>query len=323
MKAIVQDRYGPPEVLALREIGPPAIGDGDVLVRVRAAALHAGDWILMTGVPHVVRLVGLGLRRPAKRTPGFDVAGLVEAVGRKVTRFRPGDEVFGTCRGSCAEFAAGPENELAPRPGRLTFEQAAAVPMSGVTALHALRDVGKVRPGQEVLINGASGGVGTYAVQLGKALGADVTGVCSTRNLELVRAIGADRVIDYTAEDCTRGGRRYDLILDNAADHSLAEWRRALTPTGTFIPNNGTHGGRWFGGAARAIQALVLSPFVRQQLRPFVSTVTPADLVALTELIESGKVTPVIDRTYPLSEVVAAMRHVGTGHARGKVVVSI
>ncbi len=322
MKAIVQDEYGPPEVLEPRDIDTPGIKDQEVLVRVRAAAVHPGDLFFMEGVPYVFR-IGFGLRGPRRKVPGFDVAGIVEAVGTKVKGLRPGDEVFGNGKGTCAEYAAASENALASRPADLTFEQAAAVPTSAVAALRGIRDAGKVRPGQKVLINGASGGVGTYAVQIAKALGADVTGVCSTRNVDLVRSIGADHVIDYTREDFTQGGPRYDLILDNVANHSLSETRRALTPGGVLLPNSGTSGGRWFGPLGRIALASVVSPFVGRQGRPFVATVKTIDLVDLTELIETGKLTPVIDRSYPLSETPEAMRYVARGHARGKVVVTV
>ncbi|HSJ45701.1 MAG TPA: NAD(P)-dependent alcohol dehydrogenase, partial [Euzebyales bacterium] len=301
MKAVIQDVYGGPDVVRLADVDTPTIGDDEVLVRVRAAAVHPGDLLLMQGVPYMMRPM-FGLRQPRKRTPGFDVAGHVEAVGTRVRDLRPGDEVFGEGEGSCAEYVAASSGALAPKPAGLTFEQAAAVPMSGLTALHALRDVAKVRPGQRVLINGAAGGIGTFAVQIGTALGAEVTGVCSTRNVDLVRGLGAARVIDYTREDFTRGGTRYDLILDNVANHSLSELRRALTPHGTLIPNNGTSGGRWFGPLPRMAQALAVSPLVGQHMRLFVSKANRADLEAISAMIDAGDVTPVIDRTYQLSE---------------------
>jgi len=322
MKAIVQDTYGSPDALELRDIDEPEIKDDEVLVRVRAAAVHPGDLFFMEGLPYVFR-IGFGLRGPRRKVPGFDVAGVVEAVGSKVRELRPGDEVFGNGKGTCAEYSAAPEDELAPKPSGLTFEQAAAVPTSAVAALRGIRDAGKVRPGQKVLINGASGGVGTYAVQIAEALGAEVTGVCSTENVDLVRSIGADHVIDYTQEDFTQGGPRYDLILDNVANHPLSDLRRALTPEGTLLPNSGSGGGRWFGPLGRVALAFVSSPFIRKQGRPFVATVKTQDLVDLTELIEAGKLTAVIDRTYPLSETPEAMRHVSLGHARGKVVIAV
>ncbi len=323
MKAIVQDTFGSPDVLELRDIDKPVVKDDEVLVRVHATAVHPGDLLIMRGVPYILRLMGFGLRRPKKRVPGFDVAGCVETVGKKVTQFQPGDEVFGVCKGTLAEYVSVSEDQLALKPANLTLEQAAAVPISGVVALRALRDHGKVQPGQRVLINGASGGVGTFAVQIAKSLGAEVTGVCSTSNVDMLRSIGADHVIDYTQEDFTQSGQRYDFILDNIANHSFSELRRVLTPDGTLIPNNGTAGGRWTGTLGRTIKALVMSPFVGQTLRPFLSIEKKEDLLALKELIEAGKVTPVIDRTYPLSEAPDAMRHLEEGHARGKVVIAL
>lgn len=322
MKAIVQHKYGPPSVLQLRDIDVPAIKARQVLVRVRAAAVHPGDLFFMEGVPYVFRL-GYGLRRPRKRIPGFDVAGIVEAVGPKVRDLRPGDEVFGNGKGTCAEYTAASDGALAPKPPGLSFEQAAAVPTSAVAALRGLRDAGKLQAGQTVLINGASGGVGTFAVQIAKSLGAEVTGVCSSRNVDLVRSIGADHVVDYTREDFTRGGPRYDLILDNVANHPLSDLRRALTPNGTLLPNGGSVGGRWFGPLGRTASAFVTSPFIRKQGRPFLAEVKRKDLTDLTELIEEDKLTPVIDRSYPLNETPDAMSYVGTGHARGKVVITV
>ena len=323
MKAVVQDTYGSPDVLALRDIDKPVVKDDEVLVHVRAAAVHPGDCLLMRGEPYILRVMGFGLRRPKKRIPGFAMAGVVEAAGKNVTQFQPGDEVFGVCKGALVEYVSVSEDKLALKPANASFEQAAAVPISGLVALRALRDHGKVRPGQKVLINGASGGIGTFAVQIAKWLGAEVTGVCSTRNVDMVRSIGADYVIDYTQEDFTRSGQRYDFILDNVANHSLSDCRRALTPNGTLIPNNGTAGGRYFGTLGRTVGALVMSPFVGQKLRPFVSKEHNGDLVVLKELIEAGKVTPVIDRAYPLSEASDAMRHLEEGHARGKVVITL
>lgn len=321
MKAILQDQYGSPDVLQLRDIGMPAVKDRDVLVRVQAAALHAGDVLLMRGQPYLVRLA-FGLRVPRKKIPGFDVAGRVEAIGQKVTGFRPGDEVYGQCNGSCAEFVSVSEDALALKPSNLSIEQAAAVSMSGMTALHAFRGKAELRPGSKVLINGASGGVGTYAVQIAKSLGAEVTGVCSTRNVELVRSLCADHVIDYNQEDFTRSANRYDVVLDNVGNHSMSECRRVLTSNGTLIPNNGTSGGRWVGTMGRIARALLLAPFVSQRLRLFVSVPKREDYTTLQELIESGKVRPVIDRTYPLSEVPEAMRYLEAGHASGKVVIT-
>ncbi|HEX6263409.1 MAG TPA: NAD(P)-dependent alcohol dehydrogenase [Actinomycetota bacterium] len=322
MKAIVQDEYGPPDVLELREVDPPAIREREVLVRVRAAAVHPGDLFLMEGWPRVLRVV-YGLRRPKRNIPGFDVAGIVEVVGAEVRHLHPGDEVFGNGRGTCAEYTSASEGELAPKPDDLSFEQAAAVPTSAVAALRGIRDAGKVRPGQKVLINGASGGVGTFAVQIAKALGAEVTAVCSTANADLVRSLGADHVIDYTREDFTRGGRRFDLILDNVASHPLSETRRALAPGGVLLPNSGRSGGAWFGPLGRIALAFVLSPFIRGQGRQFVATVKAEDLVDITEMIEAGRVRPVVERTYPLGETPDALRHVARGHTRGKVVISV
>ena len=315
MKAIVQDRYGGPEALELAEIDRPPLGDRDALVRVHAASIHFGDQMIMRGKPKLFRPI-YGLGKPRNRVPGLDIAGTVEAVGTGVTRFGPGEEVFGTCTGALAEYVGTPEDKLERKPSNLTFEQAAAVPTSGLAALHGIRDAGKVQPGQKVLINGASGGVGTFAVQLAKALGAEVTAVCSTRNVELVRALGADHVIDYTQEDFTQGGPRYDLILDNAGNHSLSALRRALAPTGRLIPNSGS------AGLGTFITAFVSSPFLRQQGRPYLSVPKLKDLTFLKELIEAGKVTPAIDRTYPLSDAADAFRYLGNGHARGKVVIT-
>ncbi len=322
MKAIVQDTYGSTAVLETRDIDKPEIGDDEVLVRVRAAGVNPGDWAIMSGLPYIARPV-YGLRKPKNGVRGTDVAGQVEAVGPGVTRFRLGDEVFGWCNGSFAGYAAASEERLALKPANLTFEQAAAVPMAGLVAFQALRDHGGVRAGQKVLINGASGGIGTFAVQIAKALGAEVTGVCSTRNVELVRSIGADHVIDYTREDFTQKDQRYDFILDNVANHSLSDLRRTLTPTGTLVPNGGAFENRWFAGGGRVIRAHVLSRFVSHTLRPFLVSPKLEDLVVLKELIEAGKMTPVIDRTYPLSETPEAIGHVGGGHARGKIAVTV
>jgi NADPH:quinone reductase-like Zn-dependent oxidoreductase len=317
MKAIVQNGYGSPDVLELKEIEEPVVKDDSVLVRVHAAALHAGDYFTMRGVPIAVRMV-IGLRKPRKNyVPGLDVAGRVEAVGRNVTRFQPGDEVFGACNGACAEAACAGEELFVPKPANVTFEQAAAVPTSALAALHALRDAGKVQPGQKVLINGASGGVGTFAVQIAKSFGAEVTGVCSTGNVEMVRSIGADHVIDYTREDFTQGGPRFDLILDNVGNRSFSDCRRALTPQGVVIPNTG-HAGMGY-----VLAAMLRSVFVRQQGRPFVSMPNHVDLVLLGQLVESGKVRPVIDRTYPLSGTPEAFRYLERGHTRGKVVITV
>lgn len=316
MKAIVQYNYGSPDFLGLKEIDKPVFKDNEVQVRVHAAALNAGDYFGMRGAPYLVRL-SVGWPKPKNYVPGYDVAGHVEAVGKNVTRFQPGDEVFGACKSTCAEYVCSEADNFVPKPANLTLEQAAAVPTSALAALCGLRDAGKVQPGQKILINGASGGVGTFAVQIAKAFGAEVTGVCSTRNVDMVRSIGADQVIDYTREDFTQSGQRYDLILDQVANHSLSDCRRALTPQGIHIPNSG------HGGLGYIIKAFLLSAFVRQQGRPFIAIPNNEDLGVLKELIESGKVTPVIDRTYPLSEVPEAMRYLDKGHARGKVVIAV
>jgi NADPH:quinone reductase-like Zn-dependent oxidoreductase len=322
MQAIVQDTYGTGAVLKARDIEKPGIGDHEVLVRVRAAGVNPADWAIMSGLPYIARPI-YGLRRPKNAVRGTDVAGTVEAIGPGVTRFRVGDEVFGWADGSYAEYTAAPEDSLALRPANLTLEQAAAVPMAGLVALQAIRDHGKVQAGQTVLINGASGGIGTFAVQIAKALGADVTGVCSTRNIDLVRSIGADRVIDYTKEDFTKSARQYDVILDNVSNHSLTDLRRVLTPTGTLIPNGGGFDNRWFASGGRLVRAAVLFQFGGQTLGNFLVSFNHADLAVLAGMIEAGKVTPVIDRTYPLSETPQAIDHVGRGHARGKVAITV
>jgi NADPH:quinone reductase-like Zn-dependent oxidoreductase len=323
MKAIVRDTYGSSEVLELRDIEKPEIADDEVLLRVHAAGVGRDVWHLMAGLPYPIRLAGYGFRAPKNPVIGSDVAGVVEAVGKDVTRFQPGDEVFGIGKGSYAEYARAPEDKLAPKPANLSFEQAAVVAIMGSTALQALRDHGKVRPGQEVLIIGASGGVGTYAVQIAKAFGALVTGVCSTQKVEMVRSIGADHVIDYRREDFAEGDQRYDLILDIGGNSTLARLRRTLSPEGTLVIVGGEGGGRWLGGTDRQLRAMMLSPFVSQKLGTFVNKENHEDLLVLGELIESGKVTPVIDRTYPLSEVPEAIRYLEGGHARGKVVITV
>jgi NADPH:quinone reductase-like Zn-dependent oxidoreductase len=323
IKAIVQDIYGEPEaVLHLRDISKPAVKDGEVLVRVHAASVHVGDWILVRGVPYIARMA-VGLRKPKNRVPGTDIAGTVEAVGGGVTQLRPGDDVFGWCTGGFAEYACAAEDHFVLKPTRLTFEQAAAIGVSASTALQLLRDQAKLQPGQRVLINGASGGVGTFAVQIAKSFGAEVTGVCSTRNVDMVRTIGADHVIDYTKEDFTQGTLRYDFILDNVGNHSLSETRRALTPTGKLQSNNGTLGGRWFGSTGTMIKTAATSMFGHQQLGPAIKFQNSKDLAVLKGHVESGKVTPVIDGTYPLSRTGEAIGHVGEGHSRGTVVISI
>ena len=323
MKALVRDTYGSPEVLELRDIDIPQYADEEVLVHVHAAGVGRDVWHVMTGLPYPIRLAGYGFRAPKNPVIGSDMAGVVEALGKDVTRFQPGDEVFGIGKGSYAEYVCAREDKLAPKPTNLTFEQAAVLAIMGSTALQALRDHGRVEPGQEVLIIGASGGVGTYAVQIAKAFGAHVTGVCSTQKVEMVRSIGADHVIDYTQEDFAEGDQRYDLILDIGGNSSLARLRRALSPRGTLVIVGGEGGGRWLGGTDRQLRALVLSPFVSQKLGTFVNKENHEDMLVLKELIESGKVTPVIDRTYPLSQVPEAIRYLEEGHARGKVVITV
>jgi NADPH:quinone reductase-like Zn-dependent oxidoreductase len=323
MKAIVQDKYGSPDVLELRDIDKPQIADEEVLVRVHAAGVGRDVWHVMTGLPYPIRLAGYGLRAPKNPVIGSDVAGVVEAVGKNVSRFRPGDEVFGIGKGSYAEYARALEDKLAPKPANLTFEQAAVLAISALTALQGLRDHGRVEPGQEVLIIGASGGVGTFAVQIAKAFGAHVTGVCSTTKVDMVSSIGADHVIDYTREDFAEGEQRYDLILDIGGNSSLSRLRRALTPQGTLVITGGEGGGRWLGGTDRQIRALLLSRFVGQKLGTFINKENHEDMLVLKELIESGKVTPVIDRTYPLAEVPEAIRYLEEGHAQGKVVITV
>ena len=323
MKAIVRDTYGSLDVLELRDIDKPEIGDEEVLVRVHAAGVGRDVWHVMTGLPYPIRLAGYGLRAPKNPVIGSDVAGVVEAVGKNVTRFQPGDEVFGIGKGSYAEYVCAREDKLAPKPANLTFEQAAVVAIMGSTALQALRDHGKVRQGHEVLIIGASGGVGTYAVQIAKAFGANVTGVCSTQKVEMVRSIGADHVIDYTQEDFAEGDQRYDVILDIGGNSSLTRLRRALASQGTLVIVGGEGGGRWLGGTDRQLRAMMLSPLVGQKLGTFVNKENHEDLLVLGELIESGKVTPIIDKTYSLAEVPEAIRYLEEGHARGKVVISV
>lgn len=323
MKAIVQDTYGSTDALELRDIDTPVIADDEVLVRVHAAGVDRGVWHLMTGLAYPIRLAGYGLRAPKTPVPGMDLAGVVEAVGDTVTRFRPGDEVFGIGKGAYAEYARAPEDKLVPKPANLTFDQAAVVAISGLTALQALRDQGRIAAGQNVLIIGASGGVGTYAVQIAKAYGAHVTGVCSTTKTDLVRSIGADRVIDYTQDDFADGEHRYDLVIDIGGNSSLSRLRRALTPTGTLVIVGGEGGGRWLGGLGRLLRARLVSPFVSQKLTTKMPSENAEDMLALTELIEAGKVTPVIDRTYALSEVPKAIRYMEEGHARGKVVITL
>jgi len=322
MKAVVQDAYGDADVLRLAEIATPEVGDGQVLVRVRAAGVDRAVVHLMTGLPYLLRLAGYGLHAPKNRVRGREVAGRVEATGKDVTRFRTGDEVMGTCEGSFAEYVCADEDKLATKPAKLTFAEAAALPVSATTALQALREQGHVQPGQRVLVIGASGGVGTFAVQLAKAFGAEVTGVCSTAKVDLVRAIGADHVIDYTRDDEAEHGQ-YDLILDIGGNRSLSRLRRVLTRRGRLVIVGGEGGGRWVGGIDRQLRALALSPFVRQDLRMIFASEHHEDLELLAGLIEAGQVTPVLDTTYPLRDAPDAVRHLAAGRARGKVVITV
>ncbi|HEV2006325.1 MAG TPA: NAD(P)-dependent alcohol dehydrogenase [Candidatus Limnocylindrales bacterium] len=326
MKAIVRHRYGSPDVLRLEDVDMPVVGDDQVLIRVRAASVNAYDWHVLRGLPYLVR-IEQGLREPKTSTTGVDLAGEVEAVGKDVSEFRPGDAVFGERDGAFAEYVSGRAVNFAPKPSNLTFEQAAAVPMAGYTALQALRDKGQIQAGQKVLVNGASGGVGSFAVQIASAVGAEVTGVCSTRNLELVRSIGADHVIDYTGDDFTRGAERYDLIIDIAATRPLRDCRRVLTPNGRLVIVGAAVGhadGRWIGPMIRPAAAAIISRFVKERLLlPFLAHRSKDDLLVLKSMIESGTVTPLIDRAYPLAQTAEAIRYVEAGHARGKVVITI
>jgi NADPH:quinone reductase-like Zn-dependent oxidoreductase len=320
---MVQDRFGPPDVLRLVDTGLPEVGVGDVLVRVRAAALNPADWHILRGDPLVARLMGVGLTKPKARVAGIDAAGVVEAVGAGVRGLRTGEEVLGFCRGAFAEYACAAADLVVPKPAALTFEQAAAVPIAATTALRGIRDVGQVTAGQRVLVNGAGGGVGTYAVQIAAALGAEVTGVCSTRNAELVRSIGAAHVIDYTTEDFTDGPARYDLILDNVSSLPLTRLRRALTPKGTLVLNGGGSPGQVFGPVAGILRAVVANAFVPQRLRPLPSRQNRDELLAVTALIEDGKLTPVVERTCFLGDTAEGLRAVEQGHTRGKIVVTV
>jgi NADPH:quinone reductase-like Zn-dependent oxidoreductase len=323
MKAIVQDSYARSDVLLLREVADPTPKEREVLVAVHAAALHIGDLMLMRGEPYVMRL-GAGLRRPKKSSPGFDFAGIVKTVGQKVSGVAPGDEVFGEATGgSCAEYVVASPEKMAAKPGALTFEEAAAVPVSGVTALKGIRDAGKVTAGDRVLVNGATGGVGIYAIQIAKSLGAEVTAVCGPANVELARELGADHVIDYTAADYTHGGARYDLILDNVANRSLADSRKAVAAGGSYISNSARSEGRWFGAFGRMMRAGISSMFIPKQGRPFYSPVRRQDLLDLNELIHGEQLRPIIDRTYPLAETAAAMDYIAGGHASGKTVITV
>ena len=323
MKAIVHDTYGSADGLELRDVDQPAIADDEVLVRVHAAGVDRGVWHVMTGLPYPIRLAGYGLRAPKNPVLGMDLAGVVEAVGNDVTRFQPGDAVFGIGKGAFAEYARVPENKLAPKPANLSFQQAAAVAISGLTALQGVRDHGRVEVGDRVLIIGASGGVGSYAVQLAKAFGAEVTAVCSSTKVDLVRSLGADHIIDYTRDDFANGQHRYDVILDIGGNSSLSRLRSTLAPKGTLVIMGGETDGRWLGGSDRQVRAMLLSLFTSQKLGTFICKENHEDMLVLKELIEAGKVTPAIDRTYPLSEVPKAVRYLEEGHARGKVVITV
>jgi NADPH:quinone reductase-like Zn-dependent oxidoreductase len=322
MRAILQHAYGTADTLSMGEIDRPVIGPAQVLVEVRAAGLDRGTWHIMAGYPYALRLAGFGVRAPKNPVLGYDLAGVVVAVGGDVTRFAVGDEVFGIGRGSFAEFAAAPEDKLALKPASLSFAQAAAMSISGLTALQGLTDAGRVQAGQRVLIIGASGGVGTYAVQIAKALGAEVTGVCSTSKADLVRSVGADHVLDYTRDDFADGTRTYDLILDMAGNAPLRRLRRALAPDGTLVIGGGEDGGRWTGGLDRQVRAVALSPFVGQRLTTFISKEHHSGLERLAALADEGRLVPAIERTYALSEMPEAMRHLASGQARGKLVIT-
>jgi NADPH:quinone reductase-like Zn-dependent oxidoreductase len=325
MKAIVQERFGSPDVLQFVDVDQPGIGPDEVLVRVHAAALNPYDWHIMRGDPYVARLMGtVGLTRPKPRIAGVDGAGRVEAVGANVHGLRPGDEVLGRFEGAFAEYARAEANLVVPKPARLTFEQAAGVTMAGQTALRAIRDAGRVRPGQRVLVNGAAGGVGSFAVQIATALGAEVTGVCGTGNVDVVRSLGAAHVLDYTKDDFTDGRVRYDVVQDNVGNQPLRRLRRALTPTGTLVSNaGGPPDGRVFGPIGSILRVLVVNGLVRQRLRPLPDRWTREHLLAVVDLVEAGQLTPVVGRTYPLADTAAGMRHLEQGHARGKIVVDV
>jgi NADPH:quinone reductase-like Zn-dependent oxidoreductase len=322
MRAITYTRYGSPDVLQLTESALPVPKDDEVLLRIRAASVNPLDWHFLRGTPYLLRIQA-GLRKPTITRLGVDVAGRVEATGKNVTRFRPGDEVFGACRGAFAEYVSASERALVLKPANVTFEQAAAVPVAAISALQGLRDKGRIQQGQKVLINGAAGGVGTFAVQIARVLGAEVTGVCSTGNVAMVRSIGAHHVIDYTREDFTRTGEHYDMIFDTVGNHALSACRRSLTPEGAIVFVGGPDMGRWLGPLPGLVKVLVVSWFVSQKLLPFLARVKKEDLLIVRDLLESGKIVPVIDRTYPLSDVPGAIRYLEAGHARGKVVITM
>ncbi len=322
MRAITYTEYGPPGVLQLTEVATPNPKDDEVLFRVRAASVNPLDWHYMRGTPYIVRIQA-GLRRPKVTRLGVDVAGEVEAVGKNVTQFHSGDEVFGVCKGAFAEYACASKDRLVLKPDNVTFEQAAAVPVAAFTALQGLRDKGQIRAGQRVLINGAAGGVGTFAVQIAKSFGAEVTGVCSTRNVDMVRSIGANHVVDYTQEVFTKSGQQYDLIFDTVGNHTLSDIRHALTTEGILVLVGGPDKGRWLGPLSGLLNVVVLSWFVSQKLLPFLAHLSKADLIVMQEFLEARKITPVIDRSYPLSDVPEAIRYLEEGHARGKVVITM
>ncbi|HXL38115.1 MAG TPA: NAD(P)-dependent alcohol dehydrogenase [Ktedonobacteraceae bacterium] len=320
MKAIVYHIYGSPDVLELKEVEKPTPQDDEVLIRINAASVNAADWHLMRGKPFLVRLMGFGLLKPKHKILGTDIAGRVEAVGRNVKQFQPGDEVFGSIRGGFAEYVCAREDSLVLKPANISFEEAAAVPIAAVTALQGLRDKGRIQPGQKVLINGASGGVGTFAVQIAKSFGTEVTAVCSTRNVDMVRSIGADQVIDYTQEDFTKNRQRYDLILAANGYHPISDYKRALSPRGTYVMSGGS-------SMAQLFQAMLLGPLISmtgsKKMGNLMAKLNQKDLVFMEELLEGGKVVPVIERRYPLSEVPEAIRYVEEGHAKGKVVITV
>jgi len=323
MKAAVYRCYGPPEVVKVEDVARPVPADDEVLVRVRAAGINPVEWHYMRGEPYLMRL-GSGFGRPKDPRLGVDFSGTVEAVGSRVTAFKPGEAVFGARSGALAEFVTVPESRnLVPKPERITFDQAAGVGVAGVTALQALRDKGQLKAGQRVLINGASGGVGTFAVQIARALGADVTGVCSTRNVELVQSLGADHVVDYTKQDFTAGDQRYDLVVDMVGNHSFGEIRRVLAPVGRYVVVGGTNDNPWIGGLGTPLKAMLVSPFVKQKAVFFMAKIDPVDLRYLAGLMSEGKLTPVVDRTYPLDDVAEALGYLEQGHARGKVIVEV
>jgi NADPH:quinone reductase-like Zn-dependent oxidoreductase len=323
MRAIVQTRYGSADVLHIKEIDPPTAANNEVLIRVHAAGLDRGTWHLMAGQAYLMRIMGFGFRRPKNPVPGLDVAGTIVATGADVRRFKVGDEVFGISRGSFAEYACAREDKLARKPAALGFDQAAVLGVSGLTALQALRDAGRIKPGQHVLIVGASGGVGTFAVQIAKALGAQVTGVCSTAKVDLVRSIGADHVVDYIREDFANGAERYDLILDIGGNSSLSRLRRALKSRGTLVIVGGEDGGIWTGGMGRNLRALALSPLVRHRLTMVIAKHVYADLERLAQLVQAGELTPTIHQAYPLPQAPDAMHHLEAGHARGKLIINL